>query len=482
MKEKSYKHIFEWRLPDNSIIAFLLILCFAIFISYSLSFPNPYIWLLLIGGIIGAFIFKNHETGLVLMFISLFILDWLSEVIGIIPRQITWVPEIILIILFFKVLFLVATEKRSANAIITIPILFLIGLGVISAFINSIELMVAFAGFRNYFKFILFFYAITFLNCSDAFLRKMVKFLIVIAFVQIPVAVSQRLFYIGLASGDPIGGTLGSNTSGTLTLFLLSTISFLVGFFNNKLIRGRVLLSFMILLFIPMTINETKITFFLFPVLMLFLLRKNILLRHNLKSIFAIVFFSGVVFAISYFSYTYIYNEILQKKIRLFNYNFAHKQLTTKYADSGSLNRIFQVEFAHNNITKNIYTTLLGVGPGNASHSFFEKGIGSYYREYRTLEIDSVFLGRFIWEYGYLGLAIFLYILFRLFGLAEKIYNNSPDPFYKSLALGFEGMMLILVVTTIYSDSFIIDSIGYFFWFIAGFLQRIHTNSLVSFD
>jgi cell division protein FtsW (lipid II flippase) len=221
-----------------------------------------------------------------------------------------------------------------------------------------------------------------------------------------------------------------------------------------------------------MAINETKITFFLFPVLILFLLRKYLLKKQSLKSVFAIVLFSGVIFISSYFAYNYLYREL-----RIFDYNFTANYVSREYTKSGSLNRIPQIEFAHRNIIKDIYTAFLGVGPGNASDSFFEKGVGYYYRKYPILKIDSVFLGRFIWEYGYLGLAIFLYILFRLFGLAEKICNNSPDPFYKSLALGFEGMMFILVVAAVYSNSFIIDSIGYVFWFMAGYLQRIASAS-----
>lgn len=474
MKSKLAKYNLECGFPKKSFIRSLLIVCVAFFISYNIYYPNPYIWLLLIGGTIGLFIFKNHESGVILIFISLFLLDWMSDVIGIIPRHITWLPEIILIILFFKLLFLIATEKKSLNAIITTPVLFLIILGITSAFVNSSELMVTFAGFRNYFKFILFFYVISFLHFDNVFLKKVVIFLIVMAFIQIPVTILQRFWYIGRPTGDPIGGTLGANTSGTLTLFLLGIISILVALFMNKLIKGRALLFLLILLFIPMAINETKITFYLFPVLVLFILRKNLLKKQSAKPIFALIIFSGVIFIGSYFLYNYIFNEIYQRNIKPFDYNYTARYLTTKYIDSGSLNRLAQVKFANRNINKDIYTAFLGVGPGNASDSFFEKGVGYYFRKYPTLKIDSVFLGRFIWEYGYLGLIIFLYILFRLFCLAEKIYNNSSDPFYKSLALGFEGMMLILVVTTVYSSSFIIDSIGYIFWFMAAYLQRIY--------
>ncbi len=476
MNARLRKYLIEWKILDNSIITFFLMLVLALILSNNLIEHNPYVWLFLVGGAIGIFIFKFYQAGIILIMISLFLLNWFSEAIGIIPRQITWLPEIILIILMLKLLFMMAVEKTLPKSIINIPILILIVLSIISSLINSAGLMVTFAGLRNYFKFFLFFYVIVFLNFDDIFLRKIVRFLIIISFIQVPIAILQRVWYLGQASGDPVGGTLGANTSGTLTLFLLGIISILFALYMNKLINERKLLFSILLLFIPMSINETKITFFLFPVLILFLLRKNIFEKHKLKSIFLLIIFSGGIFIGSYLFYNYIYNEVYQKNIRIFDYNFTSRYITKEYTKTGRLNRLAQVKFAHKNIMGDFQKTLLGVGPGNASDSFFETWVGYYYRKYPTLKIDSVFLGRFIWEYGYLGLAVFLFILFRLFRLAEKIYDNSKDPFNRSLALGFEGIIVILAATTIYSNSFIIDCLGYLFWFMAGYLQRIYNQ------
>jgi len=458
--------------PINSVITFLLIICFAYIISNNLLHPNPYIWLFLIGGALGIFIFNYPKAGLILIFISLFLLDWLSDVIGIIPRQITWVPEIILIILIFKILFISATEKKFIPSSINYLVLCLILLGIISAFVNSSGILVTFVGFRNYFKFLLIFYVSAFLELDDPFFKKVIKFLIILAFLQVPITILQRYWYMGQASGDPIGGTLGSHTSGTLTLFLMGIISILFAFYMNKLIKGRMLLFSVILLFIPITINETKITYFLFPALSIFLLRKNLIKKEGLKSLFILAIFSGLILIASYYVYKSIY--LKHRRVGIFNYSFVSKYMGEEYTESGSLNRIAQVKFANENITKQIYTALLGVGLGNASDSFFKEGVGYYYKKYPMYKIDSVFLSRFIWEYGYLGLAVFLFILFKLFILAERVYKYSPSPFHKSIALGFEGIMLVLIVTTIYSSSFIIDSIGYIFWFIAGYLQRIY--------
>ncbi|MHA1385528.1 MAG: hypothetical protein ACTSR3_17375 [Candidatus Helarchaeota archaeon] len=428
------------------------------------------------GGLAGVFIINYPKVGIILVFISLFLADWLSDVVGVIPRQITWIPEIILIILFFKILFISGVEKKFPNTSINYSILSLILFGGISAFVNSSKLIVTFAGFRNYFKFLLLFYVIAFLELDDLFFKKMIRLLIVLAFIQVPVTIIQRYWYLGIASGDPIGGTLGSNASGTLTIFLMVIISILFSFYINRLINGKILLFSIIVLFVPMTLNETKITYFLFPALLIFLLKKSSIKHEKLKSIFTITIFSGLVLIASYNVYKSIFFK--NRNINILEYRFIAKYLGNEYTKSGSLNRIAQVKFAHRNVTNQISTTLFGVGPGNASDSFFKEGVGYYYKKYETLEIGSNFLSKFIWEFGYLGLAVFLFILFKLFILADRIYKYSPNPYHKSIALGFEGIIFVLVIASVYSPSFLIDVLGYLFWFIAGYLQILWTETV----
>jgi len=462
------------RISKNKI---LFLAFFSFILAYNIFIHNPYIWIFVIGGVLGVFIINYPKIGLILIFISLFLLDWLSDVIGIIPRQITWIPDVIIIILIFKILSISSIKKKFPNTSINYFILSLILLSGISAFINSSSLAVMFAGFRNYFKFILFFYVIVSLELDNFFYKKMIRILILFALLQVPVTILQRYFwYKWQASGDPVGGTLGANTSGTLTLFLMGIISIIFAFYINKLISGKVLLFYLLLLFIPMTLNETKITYFLFPTLLIFLLIKSPIKNKRVKSLFIITIFSGLVLIASYHVYKSIY--LKKRNISIFNPSFISRYVGREYWYSGRLNRLAQIKFASRNVAHSISTALVGVGPGNASDSFFKEAVGYYYRKYEMLKIDSVFLGRFIWEYGYLGLAIFLFILFKLFILANRVYKYSHTSFHKSIALGFEGMIFILAVATIYSPSFLIDVLGYTFWFIAGYLQLIYESDV----
>lgn len=456
---------------------YVLIVFLAYMVGKNIIQPNVYFWLLLLGAFGGALLLKDHRTAVVLLVVSVFLLDWLSDVVGIIPRQITWLPELILIGLFFKVLFSIAKDKKLPHTAIDGPMVLLIGVGVLSAVLNSAGLEVLLFGFRSYFKFVVLFYAVATLAFDDGFLQKMIKLFVLLAFIQIPVAIAQRFFYLAVPSGDIVGGTLGVNTSGTLTLFLMSIISLLVAWHLNGLIKARALFASMVLLFIPMVINETKITFIIFPLLLLFLFGQSLIKTLTLRRILVSVVLSVGIFYVAVLSYNLIYVSFYQKSAGL----FAAEQVNyvaLPYTKSGSLNRLAQISFAHDNVTKDWQTAVLGVGPGNASDSFFAMAVGDYFKKYEVLKIDSTFLGRVIWEYGYLGLAIFMYMLFKLWVLARTINRESNDAFERSIAMGFQGTLLIVAIATIYSGSLIIESLGSLFWFIAGYLQRRQTNPL----
>ena len=454
------------------LIVYGIVVFLAFIVGKTITQTNPYIWLLLPGIFFGGIVLKNHRTAVVLMVVGVFLLDWLSDAVGVIPRQSAWLPELILMGLSFKVLFLIAKEKKLENTVIDGPLVLLIMIGLFSALLNSNRLEVLLLGFRNYFKFVLLFYAIAYLSFDDKFLQKVIKLFFLVAFAQVPVAITQRLLYLKVPSGDIIGGTLGSNTSGTLTLFLMCIISILTAQYINGFIKAKNLLISMMLLFIPMVINETKITFIIFPILLLFLFGRSAISMLNLRRLIVPLAFSVGIFYLAILSYNYIFVGFYQKSFGILETEQQVSYVTSKYTKSGSLNRLAQVTFAHENITNDQYTAAFGIGPGNASDSFFVSGVGDYFKKYEALQIDSTFLGRVIWEYGYLGLAVFIYMLLKLWILAGTVNKGSNDVFKRSIAIGFQGMLVVLAIAVIYSGSLIVGPLGCLFWFIAGSLQR----------
>ena len=111
---------------------------------------------------------------------------------------------------------------------------------------------------------------------------------VLLAFMQLPVVVWQRFIkYAAIQGGDPMGGTLGHGTSGVLSLFLLIVLSFLVAFYLKKRIPFWFFIISLFIVFLPTTMNETKITFILLP---LSLLIPAIFLKSQRRKISKIIF------------------------------------------------------------------------------------------------------------------------------------------------------------------------------------------------
>ena len=81
--------------------------------------------------------------------------------------------------------------------------------------------------------------------------------------------------------------------------------------------------------------------------------------------------------------------------------------------------------------------------------------------------IDGQFL-RILVETGIVGLAIFLFLLWRLFLFLWDTYWSTDDSFFKALSLGMLGALAGLVGHGIGANSFIIVRIMEPFWFLMG--------------
>ncbi|RJQ51022.1 MAG: hypothetical protein C4521_13090 [Actinobacteria bacterium] len=429
------------------------------------------LWLLLGAFVAGAAVFANHRAAVFLILLSVFLFGWLSSVLGVLPRQATWLPELALIALSLRLMLEVPRKRevRILPADLALACLLLIGL--VSSLANLERATVLAVGLRNYFKFVPLFYAIRWLDFDDDFLRRMLKALVAVALVQVPVAAAQRALSFGLETGDIIGGTLGANTSGTLTLFLLCIISLVAGAYLNGLIDTKRLLALMALLFVPMVINETKITFILFPLLALFLFGKRAGFPDGMRRAAVPLAASAVILLAGLVAYNTLYPGFFSSGEGL----LGKEQLgyvTSERTKSGSLNRVAQLRFADRHIRKGASTAVFGVGPGNASDSFFGSGVGLYYRKYRLLEIDSLLGGRLLWEYGYLGSAIFVFLFVYFWLAASSLAARSPDPLRRSLAVGFQGILIVAAVSAFYSGSILIPALGFVFWFAGGYVLR----------
>jgi len=457
------------------LLSGLLLLLYQV--SRAITDSNYYIIVGMMGIGLLLYLFNEAEKTVYLLFLGILFLDWLSEKWLLIPRQITWLPELLSIIVLLYIILTCAKYKYIPLKPPYILVYFFVGLTFLGVLINNVDVPVAIAGVRNHLKFLPFFLLPFYYDFSDDFMKKFIKFILFFSFLQCPVAVLQRLLY-ETRSGDVVGGTLGANTSGTLSLFCAFMIIIWAAYYFKYQLKVRNYLWGSFLLFVPMGLGETKISLFLIPLIFISIIFFIPEAKRKIRY-FVFVFVSIGIFLVAYTCiYNYFYASGPKRGIetyitspeRTLDYIY-HR----KFTKSGTLNRIPQIIFAYDSISDHLKHFLFGVGAGNASDSFFHRSVGSYYITYKPFGIDNIFIANMLWEYGILGTLLYfsmsIFIFFKIYSLRIMERINGI------IAIGFLGMSVVLLVSAVYLNTMRVNIFLYLFWFLAGYLMNLYYYS-----
>ncbi|MGA8755876.1 MAG: hypothetical protein WB611_06035, partial [Stellaceae bacterium] len=121
------------------------------------------------------------------------------------------------------------------------------------------------SGARFYLRSIPMFFLPAVLPMSEPQIKRQLRWLLVLALVQVPVAVYQQwvIQSEGRFTGDDVKGTV--QDSGILSVFLICCILVLTGLLLRRRIRPLHYWILFLVLLIPTTINETKVTVIFLP-------------------------------------------------------------------------------------------------------------------------------------------------------------------------------------------------------------------------
>ena len=420
------------------------------------------------------------------LFISIFFLDYLSAEMGLLSRYITWLPDILSLIGFLSVIMLASMGGNNAipgKYLIFITIFIVhIFLGIV---LNGVSTGPMIAGLRNSLKFLPFFLLPMVYNFSEIQIRRQLQFLLVLVLFQTPVSLYQRLVqYKGALSGDMMSGTVGGN-SGLLAIICICTMAIVMGFYLKNRIRLPVFGVLIILLFIPVTIGETKASLVFLP--LAFIVPILLMSGRQLplgKSILLIVL--GVLAIIAFFViYDYFLAarwggrglmDFLTSEGRLEEYLYRGKDADTLSYDV-RLGRIDSWVLALQELSKNVFSLMFGMGVGNVSGSF----LGSEYSgEFTELAfkygVKSNSVALFLWEIGIVGVLLY-FLLFKLvFSDARRLSSNNE--LSGAIALGWSAAVLIIFIAVFYKTIFGPNVTGYLFWYFSGYIAAARYRHL----
>jgi len=129
-------------------------------------------------------------------------------------------------------------------------------------------------------------------NHRIIFYQKMNRFILLFLKLQVPICIIQFLLF---GMGDAVGGTGGGTGSGNISILIYVGTFYLLSHPSNPKNLIKILLEkkYLLLLWIPSLINETKITFMLIPFFFLMCLEYNFRkIIRNIPIIFIVVIFS----------------------------------------------------------------------------------------------------------------------------------------------------------------------------------------------
>lgn len=434
-----------------------------------------------------------------ILFSSVFFLDFLSEDLGILPRQTTWFPEL----LSGFVLLLVIAHAALKKSIVIHPkyvILFVIFLLQLLAgiILNSVEPGTVFAGIRYYFKYAPLFLLPIVYSYSDKEMKGQLKFFLALALIQFPVVIYQYFIFDDplhtIQDPDLVSGTV--QVGSILSIYLVSAISILLGFYIKQKIKFVHFFILTLFLFIPTTLNETKGTLILLPISIIVIVLTSRVLRENSKQLIPILAILPILFGTFLLVYNtyfaqgatrerglvafftdpekgikhYLYTgdaEVIDAKAVLRRGKVVVGQKTGSDVDTGSIRRIDAAILPFRVLSSEPSKLLLGLGIGNVSESFIDRFSGEY-RDIKDMSHTQIELASMVWEIGVLGLFTFLLFFYFIYKDAKNLSRNNTLP--GIIATGWTGVVVILVLTMPYKNFMIFNVIGFLFWYFSGYV------------
>ena len=407
-------------------------------------------------------------------------------------RYISLTPELFSIGLFALIVLKVGMDKDiSLHPKYIILALLVILHVLIGLILNGVQPGTIAIGSRPYLKWLPVFFIPAIYHFTEDDLKKILRLILVLGLIQLPVAFFQKLVeFSDRRTGDVITGTLNFGMSGALSILLLSTVAVLTSYYARRKMDFKLYAFLVFLLFLPTTINETKVTMVLLPFALFlpflfsgrFSLLDNRMLMH--------VFMGGVLVVV----YTVIYNyyqvedrpditEFVESKEHMQAYMFGQSDLVKK-SDTVSAEfgrvvgdmpeqigeewtpRFTKMAITIKALSGNPIIMWTGVGIGNVSDSIVDDFVGQYSRRFGNISRGITFT-IMLWETGLGGLL--LLALFVLFMAKDTYHFISEQGTRGALAGGFMAIHAMFLLMIIYINLFFAMILIYLYVFFGGY-------------
>jgi hypothetical protein len=404
------------------------------------------------------------------MVVCIFCVDWLADKLSLLPHSATYYAEGFAVVFMLAATLIVAQRRKfDIDLRIAVILILIIVSFVASAVSNQVATGVLIGGVRIHLKFLPFLILPLVYQFSDDQVRRQLYFILALTLIQTPIAFYQRFVkYADVDSGDPIGGTLGANASGLLSVWLACTITVVFSFFLMNRIGPKTIIMLLIALSAPMMINETKISFFLIPVALII---PAVFANRGGSRIVRLAMTAGATFLVLLILVT-VYDALKPNKkiLEWFTSDDATQYVYKGTATGGERKEVRRLDaprIAYKHLQyENAF--LFGLGPGNLSPAFDPRFEGKYFRRYEHFQPKKVQMSLSLWETGFVGTSLIIALMLGCGLISYRLTLMDQHDQYQALALGWIGVTTILLLNLLYMSAFANNLFVFFYWFYSG--------------
>lgn len=395
---------------------------------------------------------------------------------AILPREATYIAELLgVVALIYVVLF--GTQNRfryvrPAYWFIFGALLLTMLAGIA---LNSVDPGTVFAGTRSYLRAIPWFFVGAVVVFTETDIQKQFRLVLVIALIQVPLAIEQRMHGFGgelgyvTYTGDATSGTF--LISSVLSLFLICCLCTLVAFYlRGRLTRWRFAVLFVTLL-VPTLINETKGTLIFLPLGLVVTVLAVVEPRRRIRAAMVaagLAVFSGALFVPVY---DYFREDSKPNVIELFTDADVLESNLQKDIDVGSVSetpagRLDAVLVPLRELSAEPATFVFGLGVGNVSDSALGiQFVGEHFQRFRPF-LRHAFASITL-ELGVFGFVLVLALFWCVYSDSVMVARRDSG-FWGAFAAAIAGATAVVTVSMIYKDLVTHISMSFLFWYFSG--------------
>lgn len=414
----------------------------------------------------------SREVVLYVGLAAAYIGGWMAFDLAVIPTQATWLVDIALGVFILRSLLGVRSPRWGRLRIWVVAIVIAIAFSGLLAVASGVPVPVALTGLRYYIRFPLMAMAIIISPLSERFDRRHIWLLLSLAAIQLPVSALQVL---SVGAGDSAYGTFAPSGTAIQAVFLasVSVPLMLRGPLTGNPVRLFDVIAGVIVM-IPAVLGSVVAMYFLFPLCVLFgilvLLKSSGRAALSLVAIFA-VFALLLPSAVQFTSTSGREIDV----IRL----LASPQAILQY-DQGSteaastMGRFDQMVVARDAIIAGgLQGVLFGRGPGAATvESTLGMQLDAPLASDPQVRLVSTSFSRVLMELGLITVFVHLGGFVAAMLLAIRAARGYPrEPKHIVFSGAFVSVMALqLLLTSIYSNTWLQPGTAMAFWLTVGIL------------